>query len=202
MLNELKDYHLGLDPIKNFLTWYDEAIKLEDNADAMTLSTIELPANRPYSRTVLYKGMKNNRIIFYTNYLSQKGKQLELNHEVSLLFYWHKSIRQVRIQGRVSKMSEADSQAYFASRDRESQLASYISKQSAPIASKMELLNNLEAAKQKFQNTEVEKPMHWGGYLIEPYEFEFFIYGKYRLNDRFLYILNKEGNWEISRLQP
>jgi len=202
MLNELKDYNLGIDPIKNFLNWYAEAINVEDNADAMTLSTIELPANRPFSRTVLYKGMKEGKIIFYSNYLSQKAQQIEHNNEVSLLFYWHKSIRQVRIQGRVTKMSEAESKVYFASRDRESQLASYISKQSSPVASKSELLKNLEAAKLKFENKEVEKPIHWGGYLIEPYEFEFFIYGKYRLNDRFLYILNNEGKWDISRLQP
>jgi pyridoxamine 5'-phosphate oxidase len=202
MLNELKDYGLGLDPIKNFLNWYEEAIKVEDNADAMTLSTIDLEINRPFSRTVLYKGIKNNKIIFYTNYLSKKALQMELNNEVSLLFYWHKSIRQVRIQGKITKTSEEDSKKYFASRDRESQLASYISQQSASIDSKEQLLNNLEAAKIKFQNSEVEKPIHWGGYLIEPYEFEFFIYGKYRLNDRFLYILNNEGKWEISRLQP
>lgn len=202
MLNELKDYGLGLDPIKNFLNWYEEAIKVEDNAEAMTLSTIDLEINRPFSRTVLYKGIKNNKIIFYTNYLSKKALQMELNNEVSLLFYWHKSIRQVRIQGKITKTSEEDSKKYFASRDRESQLASYISQQSASIDSKEQLLYNLEAAKIKFQNSEVEKPIHWGGYLIEPYEFEFFIYGKYRLNDRFLYILNNEGKWEISRLQP
>lgn len=202
MLNELKDYNLGADPVKNFLNWYDEAIKVEDNADAMTLSTIDVELNRPFSRTVLYKGIKDNKIIFYTNYLSKKAQQMDQNNEVSLLFYWHKSIRQVRIQGKITKTSDEDSRKYFASRDRESQLASYISQQSAPIESKQQLLNNLEAAKTKFENSEVEKPIHWGGYLIEPYEFEFFIYGKYRLNDRFLYILNNEGSWEISRLQP
>ncbi len=202
MINELKDFKLGLDPIQNFITWYDEAIKVEDNADAMTLSTIDIDLNRPDSRTVLYKGMKENKIIFYTNYLSKKSSQMNHNSEVSLLFYWHKSIRQVRIQGKVTKASEEESLAYFKSRDRESQLASYISKQSSPIASKDLLLKKLEEAKLKFENKEIEKPIHWGGYFVEPYEFEFFIYGKHRLNDRFLYILNNEGNWEISRLQP
>lgn len=202
MMDELSQFNLGVDPFINFLNWYDEAIKVEDNADAMTLSTVDLKNLRPFSRTVLYKGMENQQLIFYTNYLSEKGKQIELNKEVSLLFYWHKSIRQVRIQGTVTKCSRSQSEKYFASRDRDSQLASYISEQSSQIASKDQLIEKLEAAKSKFLNQAIDCPLHWGGYLIEPYEFEFFVYGKNRLNDRFLFVKNENQTWSIARLQP
>jgi pyridoxamine 5'-phosphate oxidase len=201
MNSELNQYNLDPSPVASFLRWYEEALKVEDNADAMTLSTYDSILSRPHSRTVLYKGMKDNNIVFYTNYLSKKGEQISGNNEVSLLFYWHKSIRQVRIQGRVSKLSEKESKEYFLSRDKESQIASYISKQSHPISSKEQLIDKFNAASEKFKNSEVEKPEHWGGYKVAPYEIEFFIYGKNRLNDRFLYTLNN-NNWEISRLQP
>lgn len=202
MLNELKDFNLGLNPVENFLNWYSEAIKVEDNADAMTLSTYDEKTKRPHSRTLLYKGLENNQIIFYTNYLSKKAEQINDNQEVSLLFYWHKSIRQVRIQGHVQKSSRELSTKYFASRDRESQLASFISKQSHSINSKSELLEKLEKTKAEYNGREIPCPENWGGYLLTPYEFEFFIYGKNRLNDRFLFVKNKNNEWEISRLQP
>jgi pyridoxamine 5'-phosphate oxidase len=201
MHDDLSQFNLGLNPVESFTHWYTEALTKEDNADAMTLATIDLKMNRPTTRTVLYKGLKDSRIIFYTNYESNKGKELESNPEVSLLFYWHKSIRQVRIQGKVEKCSEADSNTYWKSRDRESQLASYISNQSTPIKNKEELIEKLKVATLKFEGLEVPKPIHWGGYLVRPYEFEFFIYGKNRLNDRFLYELN-QAQWNIFRLQP
>lgn len=202
MQNELAEYGLGSDPLKTFLTWYEEAKKNnEDNPEAMTLSTIDTKLNRPNSRTVLFKGMVDQNLVFYTNYLSHKGHELEANNEVSLLFYWHKSIRQVRIQGRVTKAPVEVSDKYFHSRDRDSQLASYISNQSSPIDSKAKLVEKLDNAKKELGSNQVPRPSHWGGYLVEAYEFEFFIYGKNRLNDRFLFEKNANG-WSVTRLQP
>jgi len=145
--------------------------------------------------------MKEQRIIFYTNYFSPKSHDLDSNPEIALAFYWHESKKQVRIQGRVEKMSLEDSKAYFHSRDRESQIASYISTQSASINSKEELLEKYNETQKLYAGKEIPHPPNWGGYLVSPYEFEFFLYGQYRLNDRFLFELKQEA-WSVSRLQP
>lgn len=200
-MDNLTNYHLNKDPVASFLSWYGDAKKVEQNPEAMTLSTVDELKKRPDSRTVLFKGMSADKLTFYTNYKSTKAQELEANNEASLLFYWHVSKRQVKIHGRVSKMSESDSRLYFASRDRVSQLASYISEQSSPIADKDALLKKLEEARIKFDGKDIPLPKNWGGFLFEPYEFEFFVYGDYRINDRFLFKLN-DTNWSITRLQP
>jgi pyridoxamine 5'-phosphate oxidase len=201
--DKLTDYGLEEDPIKVFNNWYFDALKIEENADAMTLSTYDEIKKRPTSRTLLYKGIvENSKIVFYTNYLSEKGMQLAKNPEVAIVFYWNKSLKQVRIHGRVEKMDHFDSVKYFHSRDRASQLASYISHQSSEIGSKDELLDKLKRAEIEFLDKIIPMPLHWGGYKVVPYEFEFFLYGKYRLNDRFLFVQNEQGKFEIKRLQP
>ena len=200
-MDNLINYSLNDDPLESFLNWYEDAKKVELNAEAMTLSTIDLKNNRPDSRTVLFKGMKDNCCTFYTNYKSQKALELEGNQEACLLFYWHASKRQVRIHGRVRKMTESDSKTYFHSRDRQSQLASMISEQSSPIADKDALMNKLTEATRKYDGVEIPYPENWGGYLFEPYEFEFFVYGDYRINDRFLF-KKQNNNWSVTRLQP
>lgn len=200
-MDSLIDYSLKNNPLDSFTAWYEDARKVEQNADAMTLSTIDLKNNRPDSRTVLFKGIKDGCCTFYTNYMSNKASELESCNEACLLFYWHVSKRQVRIQGKVRKMSLADSEKYFHSRDRQSQLASMISNQSSPIADKDELLKKLTEATEKYEGTTIPYPTNWGGYLFEPYEFEFFVYGDYRINDRFLF--KKQNNdWSVTRLQP
>jgi pyridoxamine 5'-phosphate oxidase len=200
-MDNLAQYSLISLPVESFLDWYNDAKKVEQNPEAMTLSTLDSTLMRPDARTVLFKGMKENALTFYTNYKSSKARELDQNNEACILFYWHASKRQVRIQGRVKKMKESDSEAYFHSRDRQSQLASMISDQSMPIADKDSLLKRLEEATKKFSTVEVPYPTNWGGYLFEPYEFEFFVYGDYRINDRFLYKLENDG-WVITRLQP
>lgn len=200
-MDNLLNYFLKPEPLESFLAWYDEALKVEQNPAAMTLSTVDTINMRPDSRTVLYKGIKSNSLAFYTNYNSTKAHELELNNEACIVFYWHVTKRQVRIQGKVIKMNESDSKNYFHSRDRQSQLASMISEQSTPIADKDALLKRLKEADEKYAQTEIPYPLNWGGYLFEPYEFEFFVYGDYRINDRFLY--NKQnGKWSVTRLQP
>lgn len=202
MTNELLLYNLSKDPFENFKNWYEEATILEDNADVMTLSTIDSDRKRPVLRTVLYKGLKGDKFSFYTNYLSNKSIHIGKNSEVSLLFYWMRSQHQIRVQGRVKKMLEEDSRAYFRSRDFESQIVSLVSNQSYPIESKSELVTKVEALKIEYQNKEVPMPLNWGGFLVDVYEFEFFIYGRNRLNDRFLFEKDVLENWKIMRLQP
>ena len=202
LMDDLINYSINKDPVDSFLKWFESALRVEQNAEAMTLSTIDSKLNRPDSRTVLYKGTKSGNLAFYTNYLSNKARELEVNNEASLLFYWHVSRKQVRIQGKVKKMSFEDSSEYFNSRDRQSQLASLISQQSSPIADKTALLAKLEEAKKKYEGAPIPCPPNWGGFLFEPYEFEFFIYGEYRINDRFLYKKEENGKWGITRLQP
>ena len=200
-MDNLIKYSLTDNPLDSFMSWYSDAKKVEQNAEAMTLSTIDLKHNRPDARTVLFKGIKDGCCTFYTNYLSNKARELAGNNEACLLFYWHASKRQVRIQGQVRKMTEADSKSYFHSRDRQSQLASMISEQSSPIADKDALMTKLTEATKKYDGVEIPYPENWGGYLFEPYEFEFFVYGDYRINDRFLF-KKQNNNWSVTRLQP
>lgn len=203
-MEKLEQFDLTNDPIESFYKWYLDAAKCEQNAEAMTLATVS-NSGRPDARVLLFKGMKERALTFYTNYGSPKGHDLEVHPEGCIVFYWHNSKRQVRLHGHVKKMSHEDSNRYFQSRDRDSQLASYISEQSSPIADKQALLDKLEKARKQFANKEVPTPEHWGGYFFEPYEIEFFVYGDYRLNDRFLFKLDQSkamNGWSYSRIQP
>jgi pyridoxamine-phosphate oxidase len=200
-MDELHNYSLKDNPLTTFKEWFDAALKIEVNAEAMAVSTYDEDKKRPNTRYLLFKGIENNKIVFYTNYGSPKSKELEKNPEIALAFYWHESKKQVRIHGKVTKMDRTASGRYFHSRDRDSQLASYISSQSSPIADKQSLIDKFEVAKTKFEGIDIPLPEKWGGFLVEPYEYEFFLYGANRLNDRFLYE-NINNIWKISRLQP
>lgn len=203
-MDKLDIYHLNSDPLSSFTSWYEEAVRCEQNAESMTLTTVD-HKSRPNARAVLYKGIKEGGLTFYTNYLSPKARELESNPEACMVFYWHVSKRQVRLHGRVKRMSRSGSEHYFQSRDRDSQLASYISEQSAPIADKAALLAKLSEARQKLGSGPIPTPEHWGGFVFDPYEIEFFVYGEHRLNDRFLYRKNESSTgeeWTVTRLQP
>jgi pyridoxamine 5'-phosphate oxidase len=200
-MDDLLNYSLKENPLTSFLEWFEMASGIEQNAQAMAVSTYDHEKNRPNTRYILYKGIADNKIIFYTNYLSPKAKELSKNPEIALGFYWHASKKQVRIHGKVSKMSREDSASYFHSRDRESQIASYLSHQSEVIKDKASLLEKFKATANLFEGKPIPLPEYWGGFLVEPYEYEFFLYGDNRLNDRFLYQL-KNQKWEVSRLQP
>ena len=200
-MDNLIDYNLNQDPLISFLDWHKSALELEQNADAMAVSTYDLHKNRPNTRYLLFKGVVDKKIIFYTNYSSPKARELSTTPEVALGFYWHASQKQVRIHGKVSKMSFADSESYFHSRDRESQIASSLSEQSSEIEDKAALLMKYEAARKHFDGKPIPLPDNWGGFLVDPYEYEFFLYGENRLNDRFLFqSINQK--WEVCRLQP
>ena len=200
-MDDLLNYSLKNNPHSTFLEWMENASNVEQNAQAMSVSSYDHEKNRPSSRYLLYKGTVENKIIFYTNYLSPKARELEENPEIALAFYWHVSKKQVRIHGTVSKMERAESEKYFHSRDRESQIASYLSHQSEMIDDKETLVEKYNATEKLFAGKVIPLPENWGGFLVEPYEYEFFLYGENRLNDRFLYQL-KNQKWEVNRLQP
>lgn len=203
-MEKLEDYALSADPIKSFNKWYLYAKLYEQNPEAMTLATVDKDGH-PDARVLLFKGLQGEALTFYTNYLSHKASELERNPYASMVFYWHVTKRQVRLRGHVQKMTREESDRYFQSRDRESQLASYISEQSAPVRDKAELLKKLEEARVQFEGKAIPTPEHWGGYLLHPEEIEFFVYGDHRINDRFYFHLEATSgtkSWRCTRLQP
>ncbi len=189
------------DPIKQFENWFNEAIKaavIEPNA--MNLATV-LPNNRPSSRIVLLKGLENSSFQFYTNYDSNKGKQLSANPYAALTFFWPELERQVRIEGIVTKTSASNSDHYFSSRPRGSKIGAWASPQSQIIEDRTLLKENIEKLNQKYPEDEVPRPEHWGGYQLAPEHIEFWQGRKSRLHDRIAYYLIN-NNWDIKRLAP
>ncbi len=187
-------------PFNQFKKWFEEAVSgdlLEPNA--MVLST--RGEGFPDQRTVLMKAYDQKGIVFYTNYQSNKAKQIEQNPEVSVLFPWYGLQRQVKVLGTAIKVSTTESLAYFTSRPFGSQLGAWVSQQSKVISSRSILEMKLADMKEKFRNGKVPLPDFWGGYRIEPESFEFWQGRSNRLHDRLLY--EKENNvWVIKRLSP
>ena len=200
-LKELSENLVSPDPIVQFSTWMDEAILsnlLEPNA--MILAT----ANKigvPSARTVLLKGFDEKGFVFFTNYESAKAKELEENSFASLLFLWLELERQVRITGKAEKVSREESEKYFLTRPRESQLGAWASKQSEVILNRKILENQFEEMKKRFENKEIPLPPFWGGYKVIPERIEFWQGRESRLHDRICYTL-AEGKWKIERLSP
>lgn len=199
MTDSLENFNLHDCPFKTFEKWYEESKVGEPNIDAMSVATVDA-SGVPRNRFLLFKGILDSQFVFYTNYYSHKAQDLESNPRVSLNFFWPSTKYQIRVTGIAKKAPRQFSEDYFASRDRESQLASAMSRQSSPIESRGELVSRMEELKKQFP-AEIPCPENWGGYFVEPFEFEFFIYGAFRLNDRFLFVKN-ESNWELQRLQP
>lgn len=199
-MENLKEYDLETNPLTSFANWFSKACELEKDPYAMTLATATNDGV-PSARTVLYKGLKDSQFFFVTNYNSRKSKEIEANPKVALCFYWQHFGRQVVVKGTVKKMNKEESKSYFHSRPYESQVASYISNQSSPIDSREELEKIYNEKLIEFKNSGVPYPENWGGFLVEASDIEFFLYGKFRLNDRFHF--KKEGSgWSVERLQP
>lgn len=191
---------VGPDPFLQLEGWLNEAIKADVvEPQAMTVSTVNA-GGRPSSRVVLLRGLKGEGLTFYTNYESQKGQELEQNPFACLNFWWGPLERQVRIEGRVSKVSPEESDAYFASRPRESQAASASSPQSQIVESRAELEAHMNALEAQFPQT-IPRPEHWGGFRLVPDRFEFWQGRPARLHDRFVYLLEDSG-WAIHRIAP
>ncbi len=190
-------------PIELFQKWFFEVDKFfpEDENNAMTVSTIGIDGF-PKSRVVLLKKYTFEGFIFYTNYLSEKGKAIEANPNVCLSFFWHKAERQVIIKGNAEKVSENLSDGYFESRPRGSQLGALVSEQSEIIQDRTYLENKLTSIEKEYEGKEIPRPKHWGGYLIKPLEIEFWQGRPNRLHDRIRYKLQPDYNWQIDRLSP
>lgn len=197
----LTEKDLARDPYRQFEKWFQEAeaAKLPE-PNAMTLAT----ANRegvPSSRIVLLKGVDGRGFVFYTNYESRKGRDLEGNPRASLLFPWHAFERQVIADGKVSKVTREETEAYFHSRPRLSQLAAWASQQSAIISGRSVLEQSMRAVEQKYAGQEVPVPPQWGGYRLVPETIEFWQGRRSRLHDRLRYRREKDS-WVIERLSP
>ena len=193
--------NLAKNPIQYFMNWFEDALKVsKQEANACVLSSVSSD-NCPSSRVVLLKGVNENGFTFFTNYKSSKAKDIDANPNVALNFYWPELERQVRIVGIAKKITINDSDTYFKSRPRESQMGAWLSDQSKVIGldyNFMETLNSLEG---KFKDKEVARPLHWGGYCIEPIKIEFWQGRPSRLHDRLEYKI-ENGKWIYKRLAP
>ena len=188
-------------PLDQFKVWWDEVIQSGiDEPNAMNLSTCSIEG-KPSSRIVLLKEVNENGFVFFTNYNSRKGKEMEQNNFVSVLFFWKELERQVRVEGKVAKIPAEKSDEYFASRPRESQIGAWSSPQSTVIDDRSILEKNEKQYADQFQNQNIERPQHWGGYLVIPQQIEFWQGRPGRLHDRLRYSL-RENQWIIERLAP
>ena len=211
-INKLRDSHsdfdkgglidsLGNNPFNGFSLWFDEAIaNNEIEANACVLCTVDTSSLQPTSRVVYLKELKNEQFVFYTNYNSQKGKELLENPKAALLFFWPGLQRQVRIEGFVQKVTAEESDIYFDSRPRESQLGAWASHQSEVLNDRIDLITRLEELDAKYPDR-VPRPPHWGGYGLSPNLIEFWQGLPSRLHDRLIFQKTK-NNWDIFRKNP
>jgi pyridoxamine 5'-phosphate oxidase len=190
------------DPFKQFELWFAEAVHAgQMDPEAMTLATSS-GDGRVSARIVLLRGCDQRGFAFYTNYSSRKAQDLEEKRSASLVFYWATLNRQVRIEGEVEKVDVAESEAYFRSRPRGSQLAAWASPQSDVIESREDLESRFAEVEKRFEDREVTRPPFWGGYRVQPTSIEFWQGRESRLHDRILYRRNEQGNWTRTRLAP
>jgi len=201
-LHSLNERDMEDNALKQFEKWWKEALNSElDEVNAMSLATVN-KEGKPSVRTVLLKGFEENGFVFYTNYQSKKGVDLESNPNTSLLFFWKELQRQVRIDGIAEKISEAESSAYFITRPRGSQLSTCASGQSSIIPNREMLEKNVGELEKKYAGLEIPKPAHWGGYIVIPFEIEFWQGRPNRLHDRIKYIRQPNNEWKLVRLAP
>jgi pyridoxamine 5'-phosphate oxidase len=191
--------HLARDPIEQFANWFSDAQEATLLADAMTLATVDADGS-PDARMVLLKGFGPDGFRYFTNYESAKAEQLVANPRAALVLYWRELDRQVRIRGTVERLSPEDSDAYFASRPRDSQIAAAISPQSRPIE-REELDRRYAELALDLGESSPDRPEHWGGYLLRPEVIEFWQGRDSRMHDRFRYT-RRDGSWRIERLAP
>ncbi|QDU32379.1 Pyridoxine/pyridoxamine 5'-phosphate oxidase [Poriferisphaera corsica] len=204
-MGSLRKRDANADPIEQFRKWFDEALTANKGEwfepNAMTLATVD-PSGMPDARIVLMKSFDQRGFVFYTNYRSTKGQQLEEHPYATLVFYWPALERQVKILGGVSKVSEEQSDEYFLSRPKGSQLGAMASEQSKPIANRKVLESELETLEDLFADREIERPEEWGGYCVKPVKIEFWQGRTNRLHDRLLYSQDEQGAWSIQRISP
>ncbi|MCA9507969.1 MAG: pyridoxamine 5'-phosphate oxidase [Myxococcales bacterium] len=199
---ELDEQDVGADPYALFKRWWEEAIMAKLNMpDAAVFSTVTAQ-NCADARVVFIKEFDENGFVFYTNYQSAKGQEIAQNPCGHLVLFWSDFERQVRIQGKVVKTDRAQSESYFKTRPRSSQVGAWVSRQSEVLSSRAELESSFKEAQGSFKDIEVPCPPHWGGYCLKPRYFEFWQGRPSRLHDRFCFSLSDSQEWEIQRLYP
>ena len=199
-MDELSEHAVARDPIAEFTAWYEEArAALGDDADAVVVATANA-GGAPSARVVLLRGFDERGFCFFTSYDSRKGDELRVNARAAMVWYWPALHRQVRVTGPVERVSDEESDAYWANRPVASRLSAWASRQSAPIASRRELEAAVDDVTARFGD-DVPRPEFWGGYRVVPEGVEFWLHRDDRLHDRVRYRRAHEG-WEIDRLQP
>jgi len=198
----LRRADLDPDPIKQFGLWFGEAAAAEiRDVNAMTLATASAEGV-PSARIVLLKAISDRGFVFFTNYLSDKGRQLDANPRAALCLFWVQLERQIRIEGTVEKTSRDESEEYFRSRPLGSRLGAWTSNQSEVIANRAALEARLTEVTTQYEGADVPLPAHWGGYRVNPTSIEFWQGRTNRLHDRFRYTREEAGSWRIERLSP
>lgn len=201
-LEGLSENEVNPNPFKQFNVWFNQALSAQlPEPNAMTVATATLDG-KPSARIVLLKDFDERGFVFYTNYLSHKGLELTNNPQAALVFWWAQLERQVRICGTVEQVSADESDEYFYSRPLNSRLGAWASEQSQAIASRDILEQRLQELQLKYQNQDVPRPPHWGGWRVIPGEIEFWQGRPSRLHDRLRYTLLDSGSWQIERLSP
>ncbi|MGZ4429653.1 MAG: pyridoxamine 5'-phosphate oxidase [Nocardioidaceae bacterium] len=197
----LDESELAADPMEMFGRWMAEAVAAGlGEANAMVVATVDA-AGQPAARMVLLKGLDEG-FVFYTNYASRKGQELAAHPACALLFPWHDLQRQVRVEGRAERVTEAENQAYFATRPRPSQVGAWASPQSTVVASRAALDASYDETAARFGDDEVPVPPHWGGFRVVPETMEFWQGRSNRMHDRLRYRRTADGGWETDRLAP
>ena len=191
------------DPIQLFKIWMDRAKKSEPNdPNAVALATSD-KNNLPSVRMVLLKDFNNDGFVFYTNLNSQKGNELQTNPKAAMCFHWKSLLRQIRISGDISLVSDEVADKYYNSRGYESRIGAWASKQSKVLTSRIELINSIEKYKKKYNyQTKVPRPNHWSGWNLSPSNIEFWLDGDSRIHERLKYTKDENGNWVKSLLSP
>ncbi len=201
-LRALRERDADPDPLRQFDLWFDEAVRSGlTEPNGMTLATVDA-AGRPAARIVLLKGYDQRGFVFYTSYESRKARELDVNPRAALCFWWPELERQVRIEGTVEKTSAEESDSYFRSRPRESQLGAWVSDQSAVIAGREVLEQRLAELEAQYAGSEIPRPPRWGGYRLVPDMIEFWQGREARLHDRLRYRRGSGDTWLMERLSP
>lgn len=201
-LKQLLETDAEADPVNQFAKWWEEALEAKiEEANAMTLATASADGF-PSARIVLLKNFSEKGFSFFTNYRSFKGKQLEENPKACLVFFWKELERQVRITGLVEKLDDMSNDIYFYSRPAASQVGAMVSPQSQVVENREWLQQKFQSLQKMYEGKKIDRPLHWGGYLVKPVIMEFWQGQPGRLHDRLQYTLTENGTWKIERLAP